>query len=170
MHSYQISCILQIESNVRTYYDFLVHRTVLKEILTLAVVSNLQHFEVGLWQLNLQLKWLIQWSVFSPHVESCKLFYSVFEALVKCRKTFCFNCLFFLWEADVFFVSELRKTFFFSAYPSPWYPHHPTLPHRRCFDTPTPLPLPILGKRGTFIEDTERFLAARYISVISIYD
>ena len=47
MHSYQISCILQIESNVRTY-EFLVHRTVLKEILTLAVVSNLQHFEVGL--------------------------------------------------------------------------------------------------------------------------
>ena len=47
MHSYQISCILQIESNVRTYYDFLVHRTVLKEILTLAVVSNLQHFELG---------------------------------------------------------------------------------------------------------------------------
>ena len=48
MHSYQTSCILQIESNVRTHYDFLVHRTVLKEVLTLAVVSNLQHFEVGL--------------------------------------------------------------------------------------------------------------------------
>ena len=146
MHWYQISCILQIESNVRTYYEFLVHRTVLKEILTLAVVSNLQHFEVGLWQLNLQLKWLIQWSVFSPHVESCKLFYSVFEALVKCRKKFCFNCLFFCGKLMFSLCQNLGKHFSFQL--THLLGIHIT-PHYHTGDALTlqpPLPFPSLEK------------------------